>query len=294
MEKEQEKINAAEQIMLTAHENEEREIDLIELFYLLWEHALQIVGCILTGCVLAFVGTYFLITPQYQATAKMYVVSASNNSIVNLSDLQLGSQLTADYQELLLSRTLLRDVIDTLELDVLSDLKSVVDTIKEEIGLENLFDEQETEQKNDWEELMENISIENPIDTRILSITVTYPDPQLAAQIVNEIAYQAVEYLPDIMESPAPNIYEEATVPTQKSSPSYKINTVVGGFLFALIYCSILMGKYFIKDTFETPEDVTRFFGIQPLAVVPERNMGLNKSKHGNRSLQKKVTAGSV
>ena len=144
------------------------------------------------------------------------------------------------------------------------------------------------------EELMENISIENPIDTRILSITVTYPDPQLAAQIANEIAYQAVEYLPDIMESPAPNIYEEATVPTQKSSPSYKINTVVGGFLFALIYCSILMGKYFIKDTFETPEDVTRFFGIQPLAVVPERNMGLNKSKHGNRSLQKKVTAGSV
>ena len=59
MEKEQEKINAAEQVMLTAHENEEREIDLIELFYLLWEHALQIAGCILTGCVLAFVGTYF-------------------------------------------------------------------------------------------------------------------------------------------------------------------------------------------------------------------------------------------
>ncbi|MGK5436959.1 hypothetical protein ACSNNV_17015, partial [Faecalibacterium prausnitzii] len=48
----------------------------------------------------------------YQASSSIYVVSASNNSIVNLTDLQIGSQLTADYQELMLSRPLRVSVRD--------------------------------------------------------------------------------------------------------------------------------------------------------------------------------------
>lgn len=53
----------------------------------------------------------FLRDADVSASASIYIVSASNNSIVNLTDLQIGSQLTADYQELMLSRPLLQDVI---------------------------------------------------------------------------------------------------------------------------------------------------------------------------------------
>ena len=78
----------------------EDEIDLVELFYLLWGHAWQIALCLLVGAGIAFGVTKFLITPKYEATSSIYVVSASNNSVVNLTDLQIGAQLTADYQEL--------------------------------------------------------------------------------------------------------------------------------------------------------------------------------------------------
>ena len=91
MGKEQQALNPA---AINGTETEE-EIDLVEVFYLLWGHILQIIACFLVGALLAFGFTYFFVTPMYQASASIYIVSASNNSIVNLTDLQIGSQLTA-------------------------------------------------------------------------------------------------------------------------------------------------------------------------------------------------------
>ena len=47
--------------------------------------------------------SYFLIRPTYQSTAKMYVVSTSKNSVVDLNALNIGTSLTADYEQLMLS-----------------------------------------------------------------------------------------------------------------------------------------------------------------------------------------------
>ena len=98
------------------------------------------------------------ITPLYEATSSLYVVSASNNSVVNLTDLQIGSQLTADYQELMRSRPLLEDVIRRLSLEGMT-----------------------------VEQLEKSIRITNTSDTRILKVTASSPDPQQAAAIANEL-----------------------------------------------------------------------------------------------------------
>lgn len=221
-------------------------IDLVELFYLLWGHILQIILCLVVGAVAAFGFTYFFITPKYQATTKMYIVSASNNSVVNLTDLQIGAQLTSDYKELMYNRPLMEDVIDNLELDVT------------------------------YKELTKMVSISNPNDTRILCITVTSHDPQQAADIANEMAKQAVVYLPSIMECETPNISEEAICPTQKSSPSYSRNTALGGMLAVMLYCGVLTLCYLMNDSFVTSEDISQYFGAPPLATIPEGDFGNN------------------
>ena len=100
----------------TTLNDEEVEIDLVEIFYLLWEHIVQIILCLIAGATITFAYSYFLVAPTYTATAKMYIVSSSNSSVVNLSDLQLSSNLKSDYQELMKSRELLQDVIDNLEI----------------------------------------------------------------------------------------------------------------------------------------------------------------------------------
>ena len=222
----------------------EAELDLVEVFYLLWGHILQIIACFLAGALLAFGFTYFFVTPMYQASASIYIVSASNNSIVNLTDLQIGSQLTADYQELMLSRPLLQDVIKNLDLDT------------------------------NYRSLAGQVSITNANDTRILKVTVTDSDPERAADIANELIKQARIYLPEIMETETPNVVEDAVVPTQKSSPSYAKNTVLGALLGAVLCCGVLLVQYLMKDSFDTPDDVAKYLGVQPLATIPEVDLG--------------------
>ncbi len=236
----------------------EDEIDLVELFYVLWGHVWQILLCLLLGAAAALAYTFFFVTPLYEATSSIYIVSASNNSVVNLTDLQIGAQLTADYQELMLSRPLLEDVIDNLELDVTTR------------ALSNM------------------ISITNTSDTRILKITVTSPDPQESADIANELVRQASIYLPQIMETDEPNLVEEAIPPATKSSPSYSRNLLIGGLLGAVLCCGVYVLLYLLNDTFVTPDDVNRYLGIQPLATIPEADLGdfnikQNKSGLWNR-----------
>lgn len=244
---------------IAQRQNDDDVIDLVELFYVLWGHAWQIILCLIAGAAIAFAYTYFLVTPLYKATSSIYIVSASNNSVVNLTDLQIGAQLTADYQELMLSRPLLEDVIKNLDLDMSTSVLSSM------------------------------ISITNTSDTRILKITVTSPDPQASADIANELVNQACIYLPDIMETDEPNLVEEAIPPAYKASPSYAKNLVLGGLVGAVLCCGVLVLRYLMNDTFVTPDDVTRYLGVQPLAVIPEADLGeFNQEDKKGRLLKRK------
>ena len=218
---------------------------------MMWGHAWQIILCLILGAGIAFGVTKFLITPMYEATSSIYIVSASNNSVVDLTDLQIGAQLTADYQELLVSRPLLEDVIQNL------DLKDA-----------------DGEKAMSVDALRDMIAVTNTSDTRILKITVTSPDPNESAEIANELVDQACIYLPQIMETDEPNLVEEAIPPTSKSSPSYSRNIVLGGLVGVILCCGVLMLQYLMNDTFMTPDDVERYLGVQPLATIPEGNLG--------------------
>ena len=231
--------------------DDETEIDLGEIFYLLWTHIVQIVGLFVAGAVVVFLLTFFLVTPKYTATSRMYITSGSN-SVVDLSSLQVSTQLKSDYQELIKSNSILQDVIDNLSLD------EDVDTLKSQV------------------------SVTNPSDTRILNLSVTTTNAQLSADIANELAKQAKTYLPKVMKSDEPNVFEEAEVPDKKSSPSYQKNAVIGGLLAALLYCAVIIIKHVTNDTFVTPEDINKVFGVQPLATIPEGR------KQGGRKHRKK------
>ena len=256
---EQKALNESPAGQIVQRPGAEDEIDLVELFYLLWGHAWQIILCLILGAGLALGYTKLLVTPLYQATSSIYIVSASNNSVVNLTDLQIGAQLTADYQELILSRPLLEDVIENLEL-----------TNGEGEPMSTAA-------------LSRMITITNTEDTRILKVTVTSPDPQESADIANELIDQACIYLPQIMETEEPNLVEEAIPPTQKSSPSTAKNVVLGGLLGACLACGVLVLRYLMNDTFVTPDDVVKYLGVQPLAVIPEADLGdFNDKKRKN------------
>ena len=171
-----------DKIQIQDQDSEEVEIDLLELFQYFRSQILILIIALLVGGVAAGAITHFLITPKYQATSKLYVVSASNNKIVDLNDLNIGTSLSEDYTELIKIRPILEDVIKDCNLDY------------------------------EYEELLGMLTIAPVGETRILAITVESTSAKEAMTIANSVAATAVTYLPKLMETTAPNIAEKAVL----------------------------------------------------------------------------------
>ena len=97
-------------------QQEEDTIDLLELCMGLLDHWKFIAATALVGAVLAAAYTFLLVTPLYKATATIYVVSR-NDSVLNLSDIQIGSALTSDYIKVFEMWEVHEKVISALDLD---------------------------------------------------------------------------------------------------------------------------------------------------------------------------------
>ena len=219
---------------------EETEIDLIDLAWALLDKIHYIVLCFLVGAVIMNAYSYFLVRPTYKSTAKMYVVSASKNSVVDLDALNIGTSLTADYEQLMLSYPVLEQVINKLNLDMDSDT------------------------------LAKMITLENPTDTRILNINVVSTDPKSARDIANTLMDVSVDYLPKTMSTNAPNVAQKAKLADHKDGPSYTKYTIIGALAGAFLYCMYLVVKYLMDDTIHTADDMEKYFDIVPLAVIPD------------------------
>lgn len=219
---------------------EETEIDLIDLAWALLDKIHYIVLCFLIGAVIMNAYSYFLVRPTYKSTAKMYVVSASKNSVVDLDALNIGTSLTADYEQLMLSYPVLEQVINKLNLDMDSDT------------------------------LAKMITLENPTDTRILNINVVSTDPKNARDIANTLMDVSVDYLPKTMSTNAPNVAQKAKLADHKDGPSYTKYTMIGALAGAFLYCMYLVVKYLMDDTIHIADDMEKYFDIVPLAVIPD------------------------
>ncbi len=220
--------------------DDEIEIDLLELLYFYRSKLLTIVVTFLVGALVAGVGTHYLITPLYSATSKLYMVSASSDSVVDLTDLNLGTSLSSDYEQLLYIRPIMEEIIEERKLPYT------------------------------YEEMLEMITIATVEDTRILTVTVESTNPQEAQNIANDIADKAVTYLPELMETSAPNIAERAILPEYPSSPNLAKNTVIGALVGLVLALGVLTVLYLMDDTLQSAEDVEKAFGIMPLTVIPE------------------------
>lgn len=220
--------------------DDEAEIDLVEIGWTLLDKLHYIVLSFLIGAVLFNAISYFCIEPTYKSTAKMYVVSASKNSVVDLDALNIGTSLTADYEQLMLSYPVLEQVINKLNLDMDSDT------------------------------LAKMITLENPTDTRILNINVVSTDPKSARDIANTLMDVSVDYLPKTMSTNAPNVAQKAKLADHKDGPSYTKYTMIGALAGAFLYCMYLVVKYLMDDTIHTADDMEKYFDIVPLAVIPD------------------------
>ena len=212
-----------------------REVTPVELFRLLPAHFAAVLVCTLLGGILAFAAAC-LAPRSYQAEAQLYVAAAQEGLTSGYAELQL----TADYQELLTSRTMLESVISTLGLST------------------------------DTAHLKDQITILHPADTHILRIVATDSSPQRAADIANALAALALDDLSARMGTTPPRLVEQAAPPQRFSGPGAVFHAAFGAGIGFLLCFAFLCLHYLRDDHIYTADDLTRCLGSSPLACIPD------------------------
>ena len=248
--------------------NEEIEIDLKELLFVLMEHIRMILASTLIVAVIAFVYSKLLIVPMYASTAELYVLSKST-SITSITDLQVGTNLTRDYMEVISGRPVLDQVINNLGLDM------------------------------DYKELYGRVSLENPSNSRIMKITVKDSNAENAKIMADEIAEVSAAYISQKMDQDPPTIIQQGYVEESPVSPSIGKNTAVGALLGFVLASVIVVVGYLLNDTIMSPDELEENIGIHVLGTLPldeteddgdKSKSNENKKRFKNTFLKREVS----
>ena len=227
-------------------QEEETEIDLLEIFYLLRSKWKEIFLAVLVGALIFGAYHTFLIKPSYQADASIYITN--NDSMITFSDLQLSAALTDDYANIIKSRTVLNRVIDELDLNL------------------------------NYEELGELVDVENPESTHIVDIKVTCDDPEMSRNITNALLNISVSQIYQIIGSSEPTVIDYSVAEAvQDVTPGLLKYLAIGGLLGAFIMCAIYVLRMLMDSTMKSDEDVEKYLHLPVLAAVPYYKEGKRK-----------------
>lgn len=215
------------------------EIDVLSLLRTIWRKKFLILLTAILTTGLAFAYSAFLATPQYDSTTRLYVVnqSSDNGAGITNQDLQAGSFLVKDYKEIILSQDVLKNVTTTL---------GITDDIKEKI------------------------TVNIPVDTRILSITVRDSDPNQAATIANTLRDEAAKKIIEVTKVSDVTTLEAALPAEKPSTPQTKRNLVLGFVAGAFLATALVLVLEVLDDRVKRPQDIEEGLGMTLLGVVPQ------------------------
>ncbi|CYU14943.1 YveK family protein [Streptococcus suis] len=215
------------------------EIDVLSLLKTIWRKKFFILITAVLGAGLAFVYSSFLVTPQYDSTTRIYVVSQNVEAGAGLTnqELQAGTYLVKDYKEIILSQDVLTQVATELNLE---------------------------------ESLKEKISVSIPVDTRIVSISVRDADPNEAARIANSLRTFAAQKIVEVTKVSDVTTLEEAVPAEEPTTPNTKRNILLGLLAGGILATGIILAMEVLDDRVKRPQDIEEVMGLTLLGVVPD------------------------
>ena len=206
----------------------------------------RIIWILLAGVILAAVGGAYATTktsvPMYRTTTKLYVTGVQT-AVPSANSFVLGKQVISNYVELMESRPVLEDVINTLGLNMSPS------------------------------QLASCISQSVPSDTCMLEVTVVFPDAQWAKTVADELIVVSAEYAVEIMGCNPPTVYEEAVVPTapyNTTAAPIVMYAAIGGVAGVALAGILVLFTYFLNSKFDTPGKASDKLASPVWAVVPK------------------------
>lgn len=237
--------------------NETMELDVKRVFHVIWSKKFLIAIVAVVCAAASLLGTWLLITPEYESKAMFYVnnyaqMVESNGSITS-SDITASKNLVESYITILNTYASLDEVIA-------------------EAGV-----------RRSASQLEKMISASSVNSTEIFQVVVTSTDPEEALKIAQAITVVLPRRISTILEGTSAHVVDNPRLPTEPSSPSYSLNTVLGFLAGLLITLAAIVLNDVFDVTVRSEEDITRKYNLPILSSVPDMEA---PSKDGYYSYQ--------
>ena len=232
------------QTAVTAEAAEEKEIDLLELFWVVWEHKTGIILISVLGAIAAIVFTFAFISPKYRTGFTAYVnnrteTNAQAADALTSGDTSAQQQLTRTYASIITSRPLIEAAIQDSGLNysygaVASGITTNVET-----------------------------------NTALINVYVTMTKKEDAKLIADSLVKLAPDSLSEIVEGSSMKIVSYPVMPEGRYSPSFTKNAMLGavaGFALAVAYVVI---RSLTDTTIKSEKDLEEKFGISVIGTIP-------------------------
>lgn len=212
-----------------------KELSIKDVFKSILGHAKLIVLMVFAVVVVTSFYTFKMMPDEYTSDTTLYVLTQQNENVISSSDLSASALLVNDYRELVLSY-------------------KVTSAVAQQLGLESLkgYD----------------INVTSLSNTRLIQISVTGREPQMATNIANGLAQAFSQSVTDIMRVDSVSVIDEARLPERPSGPARERLIVLAAMVTALVMMLIAILKDALNTTLKTAADVEQQVGLSVLAQV--------------------------
>lgn len=220
----------------------ETEIDLRVIFAVIKKNIIPIILVTVIFGVTAFLGSKFLITKKYQASATLIVNNKSSTSTtINQAEITAAQNLADVYAIIIKSDTVLQQVIDDLKLNMT------------------------------YEQLSNAISVSAVNSTQVIEISMQNTDAEFAKKIIADIVKIAPPIIADKVEAGSVKVISEAKIANNGNpvSPNSLKNAIIGAVIGLVITLAIIIIKELLNNTFKSEDDIVNTLDIPLLGVIP-------------------------
>ena len=233
------------------------ELDLKELFMLFWNRKVTIILMVAIFIAAGIIYTIGFVTPVYTSSTTLLLAKSDSSTdktdTITTTDITLNSKLVSTYSTLVQSKSVLRQVISNLGMNL------------------------------DEEELKKNITVSQEKDTEIIKISVTNENATTAEKVANETARVFIQRVSDIYKINNVQIVDQAEISLTPSNVNHTKDVIMFacvGVIAAVIY--VIVGNM-LDTTIKSAEEVEKNFKVPVLASIPLYNFEPVKTKGGKK-----------
>lgn len=233
------------------------ELDLKEILMLFWNKKVKILLIVAIFMLIGIIYTIGFVTPVYTSSTTLLLATSGNSAdktnTITTTDITLNSKLVSTYSTLIKSKTVLRQVISNLGINISED------------------------------ELEKNITVSQEKDTEIIRISVTNADATTAAKVANEVAKVFSQRVSEIYKINNVQVVDQAEVDTIPSNINHAKDIMIFACVGIVVSVMYVLIANMLDTTIKTAEEVEKEFKLPVLASIPLYNFEPVKVKGGKK-----------